>query len=54
MKKIIAKEINPVFVDFDIISTMTIKGVGDENCTVYIVPADEEGIAALIWTNTRK
>jgi len=41
MKKIIAKEINPANVDFRFyFDDDSLKGVGNENCTVYIIPAD--------------
>jgi hypothetical protein len=41
MKKIIAKEVNPAHVDFSCyFDDDSLKGVGGENYTVYIVPAD--------------
>ena len=41
MKKIIAKEVNPAHVDFRFyFDDDSLKGVGGENYTVYIVPAD--------------
>ena len=41
MKKIIAKEVNPAHVDFTYyFEDDRLKGVGGENCAVYIVPAD--------------
>jgi hypothetical protein len=40
MKKIIAKEVNPAHIDFrHYFDDDGLKGIGDENCTVYIVPA---------------
>ncbi len=41
MKKIIAKEVNPAYVDFSFyFYDDSLKSVGGENCAVYIVPAD--------------
>ena len=43
MKKIIAKEVNPSHVDFSFyFDDDGLKGVDDENYTVYIVPADRK------------
>ena len=41
MKKIIAKEVNPAYVDFSYyFDDDGLKSVGGENCAVYIIPAD--------------
>ena len=41
MKKIIAKEVNPAYIDFSFyFYDDSLKSVGGENCAVYIVPAD--------------
>ena len=41
MRKIIAKEVNPAYVDFSFyFDDDGLKSVGGENCAVYIVPAD--------------
>lgn len=41
MKKIIAKEVNPAYVDFSFyFDDDGLKSIGGENCAVYIVPAD--------------
>lgn len=41
MKKIIAKEVNPIHVNFSYyFDDDGLKSIGGENCTVYIVPAD--------------
>ena len=41
MKKIIAKEVNPVHVDFSFyFDDDVLKSISGENCAVYIVPAD--------------
>ena len=41
MKKIMAKEVNPVYVDFSYyFEDDGLKSAGGENCAVYIVPAD--------------
>ena len=43
MKKIIAKEVNPRYVDFSYyFDNDGLKSVGGENCAVYIVPGDRE------------
>jgi hypothetical protein len=40
MKKIIAKEVNPAYVDFSFyFDDDGLKSVGGENCAVYIIPA---------------
>ena len=41
MKKIIAKEVNPRYVDFSYyFDDDGLKNISGENCAVYIVPAD--------------
>ena len=41
MKKIIAKEVNPAYVDFSYyFDDDGLKSIGGENCAVYVVPAD--------------
>ena len=41
MKKIIAKEVNPAYVDFSFyFYDDSLKSVSDENCAVYIIPGD--------------
>lgn len=41
MKKIIAKEVNPAYVDFrHYFDDDELKGINDKNCAVYIIPAD--------------
>ena len=41
MKKIMAKEVNPVYVDFSYyFEDDGLKSAGGENCAVYIIPAD--------------
>lgn len=40
MKKIVAKEVNPAYVDFrHYFDDDELKGINDKNCTVYIIPA---------------
>ena len=40
MKKIIAREVNPRYVDFSYYFDDGLKSIGGENCAVYIIPAD--------------
>jgi len=43
MEKIIAKEVNPAYVDFSLyFYDDSLKSVSGENCAVYIVPGDRE------------
>ena len=43
MKKIIAKEVNPAYVDFSLyFYDDSLKSVSGENCAVYIVPGDRK------------